>query len=99
MERKTKRTVAGGLAEAKRGFDQWRRNWRRRTRIPERLWQLAVEAASVHGVHPTARQLRLNPTKLQERLQSRSQHKASQDVPGFVELPWLNPTPVPECLV
>ena len=56
--------VAGDMAEAKRSFERWRRGGKRRGRIPEPLWRMAAEAASIHGLHTTARRLRLNATRL-----------------------------------
>jgi hypothetical protein len=87
------------LAEAKRGFEQWRRQEKRRGRIPEDLWEMAVGAARIHGVRATARQLRLNATKLKKRIQPLKQGPVSEDRPGFVELPWLGTAPVSECVM
>jgi hypothetical protein len=49
-------------------FEHWRRTRHRRSRIPEALWALALAAASAHGLHRTARTLRLNATDLKRRL-------------------------------
>jgi len=77
----TKRT--GGrterLAEAQRGFMQWRRTRRRRERIPEQLWRMAVDAAMAGGVRVTARRLRLNPTQLKQRLQATQLHAMPEE--------------------
>jgi len=90
---------AGALAEAKRGFDQWRRNRRRQRRIPDRLWRMAAKAASVHGVHATACRLRLNSARLKKWLPAPVQIPAFQEGPGFVELPWLGAAALPECIL
>jgi hypothetical protein len=100
MHTKTKQPSAGQLAQARQGFDRWRRRSRkRRRRIPDRLWQMAAEAASVHGVHATARELRLNSTRLKEQLHALGQGQASEETPGFVEFPWMGAAPVPECIL
>jgi len=99
MYTKTKHTSAGQLAEAKRGFDRWRRGRKRRGRIPDRLWRMAAEAASIHGVHVTARQLRLNPTRLKEQVDALGQTQGPEETPGFVEFPWMGAVPVPECIL
>ena len=99
MATQAMRVLGGQLAEAKRGFEQWRRQGKRRGRIPEDLWEMAVEAARVHGVRATARQLRLNTTKLKKRIQPLKQDQVSEDRPDFVELPWLGAAPVPECVL
>jgi hypothetical protein len=97
MHAKTRLLPAGELAEAKRGFDQWRRNGRRERRIPDRLWRMAAKAAAIHGVHATARELRLNSTRLKEQLHA--QGRASEETPGFVELPWPGVPVVSECIL
>lgn len=97
----TKRTggSAGRLAEARRSFEHWRRRRRtRRDRIPERLWRMAVEAAVTGGVGATARQLRLNPRKLKERMPA-AEPAARQEQPQFVEWPWVEGTALPECVL
>jgi hypothetical protein len=63
------------------------------------LWQSAARAALVHGIGATARQLRLNATKLKEWLDKLARDRASAEATGFVELPWFQAAAVPECLV
>lgn len=89
MHAKARPAVAGGVVEAKRGFERWRRGRKRRRPIPERLWRLAAKVASVHGVHATARQLRLNPTRLRAWMETLRQDQAAEVSPRFVELPGL----------
>lgn len=99
MHKKPKRVSVGPLAQAKQGFDRWRRGRKRRGRIPDRLWRMAAEAASIHGVHATARELRLNPTRLKVQLHALAPSQASQETSNFVEIPWMGATPVPECIL
>ncbi len=68
-----------GLDEAERAFEVWRLNKRGKA-IPEDLWTLAVNTASDHGVTKTAERLRLNPSRLKERLERDARDN------GFVEL-------------
>jgi len=49
-------------------FEHWRQTRRRRSPIPEPLWVAAVAAAKTHGLHRTARTLRLNATDLKQRV-------------------------------
>jgi hypothetical protein len=58
---------------------------------------MAVAAAVTRGVSTTARQLRLNPRKLTERMPAAEQ--AVEEKPQFVELPWVEGTGLPECLL
>jgi hypothetical protein len=68
-------------------FELWRHTRKPRSPIPETLWASAVELAQEHGLHRTARALRLNYYSLKERLPGvvspprRPQNKAT-----FVEL-------------
>jgi hypothetical protein len=56
------------LDRARSRFERWRRRRHRRSPIPEPLWAVAVAAAKTHGLHRTARTLRLNSTDLKGRL-------------------------------
>jgi hypothetical protein len=99
MEMQTTPTIAGGMAEAKRRFERWRRGGKRRGRIPEPLWRMAADAASIHGLHATARRLRLNATRLKEQMQRLARNPALEDEPRFVELPWPGVASAPECIL
>jgi hypothetical protein len=99
MDAKATPTVAGELAEAKRGFEQWRRSRKQKRRIPERLWRMAVKAAAVHGVSRTARWLGLNPTRLKQRMDAPVPDEVSQEGPRFVEWPWPVAAATAECLL
>ena len=99
MDRKRTGVGAGALAQAKRNFEQWRRSRGGRERIPERLWRMAVDVAAVDGVSATARRLRLNATKLKERMQAAADGQAREEGPRFVELPFVGAAPVPECIL
>jgi hypothetical protein len=99
MHTKTRYPSAGQLAQAKQGFDRWRRGRKGGRRIPDRLWRMAAEAVTIHGVHATARELRLNATRLKEQLQALGQDRASEATLGFVEFPWMGTTPMPECIL
>ena len=90
---------AGELAEVKRGFDHWRRSRQRGRQIPEPLWRMAVKAAISHGVQSTARRLGLNSTRLQKQVQRLAPAQAAEDASSFVELPWLEAAPIPECIL
>ena len=71
------------LGRVHRRFEHWRRTRHHRSPIPEALWALALEAARAHGLHRTARTLRLNYTDLKRRLGATG--GASTPAP-FVEL-------------
>lgn len=69
--------------------EQWRQQrGRRGERIPEELWNAAVEAARVEGVHATCRALRFNAYSLQARMPPEPSEGPSErsETGAFVEL-------------
>lgn len=72
-------------------FERWRRERAsRRERIPQELWQVAVEASSRTGISRTARVLRLNEQELRRRARDGEVESAvpsvRQRTAAFVEL-------------
>ena len=55
------------IAQLQRQLDQFRSTQPGRTKLPESLWQAAVELARQHGVYPVAHPLRLDYTRLKKR--------------------------------
>ena len=60
------------LEGVRRRFDRWRQTCETRARIPEPLWDSAVEMAAAYGLHRTAKALRVNYYALQERFEQRA---------------------------
>src|SRR5258706_3652980 len=54
--------------QLQRQLDQFRSTQPRRTKLPEPLWQAAVELAREHGVYSVAHPLRLDYMRLKKRL-------------------------------
>jgi len=95
MRRKTNGAagVAGGLAEGRRRFDEFRRKHRARCPLPESLWRAAVDLAGEHGVSRTAQALGLDYYSLKSRLEEmppRAERRPASGPPGeFIEVvPW-----------
>ena len=65
-------------------FAQWRAHKRGRDRIPERLWEAAVEAAQRHGVNAVSRAVRLEHAVLRRRLEETGRRVG--DAATFIEL-------------
>jgi hypothetical protein len=65
-------------------FADWRAHKQPRERIPERLWQGAVDAARRHGVHAVSRALRLEHSRLRQRVETAA--GGGSDAAAFVEL-------------
>jgi len=67
-------------------FDLWRKTRKRCSPIPETLWSSAVEMAREHGLHRTARTLRLNYYSLKKRFRLIAGPCRPQREATFVEL-------------
>jgi hypothetical protein len=87
------------IVQLQRQLEQFRSTQPRRTKLPEPLWQAAVELARQHGIYPVAHPLRLDYMQLKKRLRGvpSRRHKASK--PAFVELITPRPTTLAECAI
>jgi len=78
------------MAGAARQFAQWRRTHAYGSRIPQALWDSAVELAVEHGVSRTATTLKLGYYDLKKRLAEKTAAVAVPQnrvaLPSFVEL-------------
>lgn len=102
MAHKTCGDISADLAKAQRQFQKWRRSCKKRTRIPETLWDLAVQLAHTHGVSRIASLLKLDYYSLQKRLRARNfgdgnSHPSS--TPTFIELGPLPQVAPAECVI
>ena len=74
------------IAQLQRQLDQYRSTQPRRTKLPESLWQAAVELARQHGVYPVAHPLRLDYMGLKKRLGGTPSLRRKATKAAFVEL-------------
>ncbi len=84
----TGRGASRRLSRAQRRVDHWRGNGGGQgRRMPEELWQEAVEVARVEGLYATSRALRIDYCRLKERLSTTVTAAAvDAQAPAFVEL-------------
>ena len=80
-----RRDIPSPLARGRDRFEIWRRTRKVGTRIPDRLWALAVKLADAHGLNRTASVLRLDYYSLKKRVGS-TNSRASSLTPAFIEL-------------
>ena len=80
------------IAQLQLQLDQFRSTQPPRTKLPESLWQAAVELARQHGVYPVAHPLRLDYMGLKKRLSGVANLRRKPEQPAFVEL--IAPRPV-----
>src|SRR5258708_13300453 len=80
-------------------LDQFRSTRQQRTKLPESLWQAAVELARQHGVDSVAHPLGLDYMGLKKRLGEPSSHRRKAPRPAFVELITPHPATLEECVI
>jgi hypothetical protein len=81
------RPIPESVVQLQRQLEQFRNTQSARTRLPESLWETAVELARQHGVYRVAHPLRLDYTRLKERLGvSPTVRRKKTTKPAFVEL-------------
>ena len=86
MNRKSPPPIPEAISQLQRQLDQFRNTQPRRTKLPESLWQAAVELARQHGIYPVAHPLRLDYMGLKKRLGGVPQLRRKVTKPAFVEL-------------
>jgi len=86
MGGRKQREVPAPLVRGRGRFESWRRARKIGTRIPERLWTLAVNLAVAHGLNRTASELGLDYYSLKKRVES-ANSRARSMASTFVELP------------
>ena len=80
------RQIPDGALQLQHQLEQWRATQPARTKLPEVLWQAAVELAQRHGVYPIAKALRLDYAALKRRLSGMSATRKTAERTEFVEL-------------
>jgi hypothetical protein len=89
MQEGREQPVSAQLKEVQRRVERWReRGGGKGTRMPEELWQAAEEVARVEGLYSTSRALRVEYSRLKQRVRSRpvTSTKTSSVSSSFVEL-------------
>jgi hypothetical protein len=78
--------IPEAIAQLQRQLDQIRSTQPRGRKLPDSVWQAAVELAREHGVYSVAHPLRLDYTGLKKRLGGVSHGRRKAREPTFVEL-------------
>ena len=99
MNRKSKPPIPEPIAQLQRQLDQFRSAQSQRTKLPESLWQAAVELARQHGVYAVAHPLRLDYMGLKKRLGGVPSLRRKTVKPAFVELITPHPTTLEDCII
>src|SRR5277367_6231167 len=99
MKGKAKPPTPEPIVQLQRQLDQFRSTQPRRTKLPEALWEAAVELARQHGVYSVAQPLRLDYMGLKKRLGEPSNHRRKARRPAFVELIAPPAAALEECVI
>jgi len=91
--------IPEAILQLQRQLDQFRSTQPRRTKLPEPLWQAAVELARQHGIYPVAHPLRLDYMGLKKRLGGIPVLRRKTAKPAFVELSAPRTTPLEDCVI
>jgi len=94
--------IPGPIEQLQRQLDEFRSTQPHRTKLPETLWQAAVELARQHGVYSVAHPLRLDYMGLKKRLNGVSDSHKKQEKsakPAFVELITDHPATMVDCVI
>ena len=87
------------VAQLQCQLEQFRSTQPTRTKLPESLWQAAVELARQRGVYPVAHPLRLDYTRLKKRLGGSPTLRRKATRPAFVELVAPSRPQLEECVI
>ena len=94
MTRKKRAAVPEPIAQLQRQLDKFRSSQSGWTRLPESVWQVAVELARQYGVYAVAHPLRLDYMGLKKRLGGTPRRRRKAAKASFVELVARQPTTI-----
>ena len=99
MNRKSRAPIPEVITQLQRQLEQFRSIQPSRTKLPESLWQAAVELARQHGVYAVAHPLRLDYARLKQRLEGIPKLRQKANKPAFIELIGGASATLPECVI
>jgi len=80
------REIPQDLAQARDRFEAWRRTRATKSRIPDRLWSVAVKLVGKYGLSRTASTLRLDYYSLKNRSETNDDAQSDRVSPSFIEI-------------
>ena len=101
MNRKSAAPIPEAIVQLQRQLDQFRSTRPVRTKLPDSLWQAAVDLARQHGIFAVAHPLRLDYTRLKQRVGGTPSQmgEPKRNKPAFVELIGSGVATLPECTI
>jgi hypothetical protein len=82
--------IAPSLEQVQQRFESWRKLRKKRTRIPQNLWQAAIALSEEYSICHLSKALRVNYTALKEKVVNANRpdkHPSDVSSPTFIELP------------
>jgi hypothetical protein len=86
MPRHHARQIPEPLMQLQHQLEQWRTRRPPRSKLPESIWQSAVDAAKQYGVYAAAKALRLDYAGLKKRVLGSGTPRRKPAQPAFLEL-------------
>ena len=99
MNRRSTAPIPEAITQLQRQLEQFRSTRPARTKLPDPLWQAAVELARQYGIYAVSQPLRLDYTRLKQRLGAVPIQLRKANKPAFVELIGSGATALPECVI
>jgi len=99
MNRRSSAPIPEAISQLQRQLEQFRSSQPGRTKLPESLWQAAVELARQHGIYAVAHPLRLDYTRLKQRLGGVPKRRQEASKPAFIEFIGSGSAALPECVI
>jgi hypothetical protein len=99
LSSKSASPIPAPIEQLRRQLDEFRSTRPHRTKLPETLWQAAVELARQHGVYSVAHPLRLDYTGLKKRLDGVPSPQKKATKPAFVELVSAHPATMADWVI
>jgi hypothetical protein len=99
MNRRSTGPIPEAITQLQRQLEQFRSTWPARTKLPDALWQAAVELARQYGIYAVSQPLRLDYTRLKQRLGGVPIQLRKANQPAFLEVIGSGATALPECVI
>jgi len=90
-----------GLETVQELFEQWRRNKKRREKIPPALWDAAASLSGKYSAHQISKLLHLNYTAVRDHIREYRENNGIQGAKEntFVEIGLISPVANSECTI
>ena len=99
MSRNRTTPIPEAISQLQRQLEQFRNTQPGRTKLPEPLWQAAVELARRYGIYAVAQPLRLDYMRLKQRVGGVPSQSPKASQPAFIELIGNGGAILPECVI